>query len=367
MQSKRTFSTLILLLLVCITQAQFPPGEITWSAFDDNHESGNSKVLSLSVTDSVEWVYQLNPGHSWPFAGLTMGIDLTQSNSQDNCCNESDTLIIYMRSNQPGRVVLQLATFDPEITVEDDPVSSRTLEAPVTVFPEKTRVAVPLEDFKVAKWWRTRYGIAPTDKRLFLDSINVVNWVFGNTPRIGHTDTLVVYGVSFVSGNEKKRSSLMYLLFIVPLFFIPVLIKLLTYKRKEDRNEGVSKVINLKPEPLEVQPGDWDRFLQFMNKNYSSNELNLSNVASSLGISESRLSKLIKENYHEGFRSMIHTLRIDEAKRLLSHTKLNVAEIAYKLGYATPSHFNREFKLRIGVTPTAFRAENSTLLSGSTL
>jgi AraC family transcriptional activator of pobA len=53
-----------------------------------------------------------------------------------------------------------------------------------------------------------------------------------------------------------------------------------------------------------------------------------------------------------------HLLRqriLTEAKRSLVFTTLTVAEIAYDLAFADPSHFGRFFKKQTGTTPQAFR------------
>lgn len=47
--------------------------------------------------------------------------------------------------------------------------------------------------------------------------------------------------------------------------------------------------------------------------------------------------------------------RVDEAKRLLKHGKLPLAQIALACGFANQSHFTRVFRLTTGFTPAAWR------------
>jgi AraC family transcriptional regulator len=47
--------------------------------------------------------------------------------------------------------------------------------------------------------------------------------------------------------------------------------------------------------------------------------------------------------------------RLELAKRLLLTTRLNVAEIAWSIGYENISHFRRLFTGHIGVTPGEIR------------
>ena len=45
---------------------------------------------------------------------------------------------------------------------------------------------------------------------------------------------------------------------------------------------------------------------------------------------------------------------IEQSKDLLSSTKLSVAEIAYTIGFNSPTYFTRVFRKRYGVLPTTF-------------
>lgn len=77
--------------------------------------------------------------------------------------------------------------------------------------------------------------------------------------------------------------------------------------------------------------------------------------AAQLSISTNYLNKLC-----HGFRSstsgeLIRKRVIIEGQRLLHYTSLSVAEIAYKLGFETPSYFITFFKKSTNTTPESFR------------
>lgn len=63
--------------------------------------------------------------------------------------------------------------------------------------------------------------------------------------------------------------------------------------------------------------------------------------------------KLQKEN--TSFRQLADSIKQELACHLLSNQQLSVAEIAYKLGYAEPSNFQRAFRQWTGKTPHAYR------------
>ena len=80
-----------------------------------------------------------------------------------------------------------------------------------------------------------------------------------------------------------------------------------------------------------------------------------SSVASSLGISEEHLCRLVKSETGRTIGSFVHELRLVEAGRLLRTTPLTVKEIAHLVGYSGTSHLERHFRGLFGVTPLAVR------------
>jgi AraC-like DNA-binding protein len=60
--------------------------------------------------------------------------------------------------------------------------------------------------------------------------------------------------------------------------------------------------------------------------------------------------------YHNRVRQN-HWCRIQEAKRLLNETDLNVTEIAFRLGFNSHSYFSAIFKDQEGLTPSEYRGK----------
>ena len=51
----------------------------------------------------------------------------------------------------------------------------------------------------------------------------------------------------------------------------------------------------------------------------------------------------------------INKVRLDRAVYLLSHTDLNILQVAKSVGFEDPYYFSRRFKSYTGITPSAFR------------
>ncbi|MDZ7784627.1 MAG: helix-turn-helix transcriptional regulator [Halioglobus sp.] len=55
------------------------------------------------------------------------------------------------------------------------------------------------------------------------------------------------------------------------------------------------------------------------------------------------------------YRRLLEEARLDCADALLADARLNVAEVAQRLGYSDPANFGRAFRKLTGTTPAAWR------------
>lgn len=78
--------------------------------------------------------------------------------------------------------------------------------------------------------------------------------------------------------------------------------------------------------------------------------------ASQLNISAGHLGEVVKTQSGKPAIKHIHERIILEASRLLFHTNNSLKEIAFDLGFADASYFNRFFKRETNVTPAEYRA-----------
>lgn len=81
----------------------------------------------------------------------------------------------------------------------------------------------------------------------------------------------------------------------------------------------------------------------------------LDEAAAVAGISRFRLSHLVQQVTGLRYGEHVKRLRIAEACRLLESTNRSGAEIASELGFADQSHFVRQFKQVVGLTPARYR------------
>ena len=94
---------------------------------------------------------------------------------------------------------------------------------------------------------------------------------------------------------------------------------------------------------------------EMIEMNYWDAGWNLSACAEALRINKSTLSRRFATESGKSFRTLLHQVRIREAKRLLQETDLPLDEIARLIGYAHQTYFNAKFKQLEGYTPLAYR------------
>ncbi|WP_047465973.1 AraC family transcriptional regulator [Rhizobium rhizogenes] len=84
-------------------------------------------------------------------------------------------------------------------------------------------------------------------------------------------------------------------------------------------------------------------------------QTSVTNMARKVGLGQSQFHALFRETVGQSPRQYQLRKLFDRAVDLLVNTSLPISEIAYDLGYRNASSFNRQFKQRFGLTPSAFR------------
>jgi signal transduction histidine kinase/DNA-binding response OmpR family regulator len=94
--------------------------------------------------------------------------------------------------------------------------------------------------------------------------------------------------------------------------------------------------------------------------NLTNSALSVEDVAQRLGISRVQLYRKVKAILGTGVTDFIQGIRLTKARQQLLDTDLNIAEVAYALGFASPSYFSASFKARYQISPSEFRALHTT-------
>jgi len=86
-------------------------------------------------------------------------------------------------------------------------------------------------------------------------------------------------------------------------------------------------------------------------------DFSLDQLAAQAGLSKFHFQRLFKNAVGVSPSRHHINLRMNEARRLLRETKMNVMDVALEVGYADPSHFARLFRREIGLSPSDYRRQ----------
>ncbi|MEZ5043091.1 MAG: AraC family transcriptional regulator [Saprospiraceae bacterium] len=67
------------------------------------------------------------------------------------------------------------------------------------------------------------------------------------------------------------------------------------------------------------------------------------------------LARIFRKFYHCSIKDFVRQTRVRKVMDLLGSTNISLAQIAFDAGYADQSHFTRQFKVEMGMSPGAFR------------
>jgi AraC-like DNA-binding protein len=103
-------------------------------------------------------------------------------------------------------------------------------------------------------------------------------------------------------------------------------------------------------------------FLELLERQFPVDEnhqkINLrsaSDFAKQLNVHVNHLNRALKETTNKTTSQIITERILQESKILLKHSKWNVSEIAYALGFTEVTHFNNFFKKHVQISPLKFR------------
>ena len=109
------------------------------------------------------------------------------------------------------------------------------------------------------------------------------------------------------------------------------------------------------------------KVMRLLGEMYPDPELDLDQVANKLAISARSLSHVLNREVGVSFPQLLRSVRIWEAKRMLSSTKYSVKQVAMQVGFTNSHYFSRSFKELTGLKASEFRTFRSQRESASPL
>jgi len=265
-------------------------------------------------------------------------------------------LRIKISSKKRTRFGAVIRTFEPGITEinKNDFAPVRQKENYSELIQGNNVITFNLKAFRDPDWWIAENAPGKSlDKNPFQYSC-ILQLFFDDINLVGQKNNVVLEEISF----HLVPSAFWLVIFIVISVYFCVYISMLLILRskmkKEDNKEKLLTAYK-KIEKISYREKDTERIDNYIKDHYYDPNISLDSIVTATGLSRKRVTTLMQREYSMSLKECINWLRLQEAKRLLLETDLNITEIAFSLGYGSSSYFGVLFKNQEGVSPKEFR------------
>ncbi|MFC6997203.1 substrate-binding domain-containing protein [Rufibacter roseus] len=93
-----------------------------------------------------------------------------------------------------------------------------------------------------------------------------------------------------------------------------------------------------------------------VEKNLQNPELSANDVAAALGMSRVHVYRKMKALIGRSLNDFVVDARLKKARHLLLNSQLNISEVAYEVGFSSPTYFSTAFKNHFNMSPSEFKA-----------
>jgi TolB-like protein/AraC-like DNA-binding protein/Tfp pilus assembly protein PilF len=97
------------------------------------------------------------------------------------------------------------------------------------------------------------------------------------------------------------------------------------------------------------------KLTELVEANLANEHFGIELLAKEMGMSHSNLHRKLRSASNQNISQFIREIRLKKAKELLLNEDLTAAEIAYRVGFGSPTYFNKCFHATFGVSPGEFR------------
>jgi AraC-like DNA-binding protein len=312
-------------------------------------KKGNSKVLSFVEKDSLLFAYHLGDSREWPYVGV--GVRL---GPKGECLSlqEEDSLFFDIRAERSYGVEMQWVTRPPVPQENEEVVSVQS----VAVSKNWRKIGVAIKHFTVPQWWRKKYADKIDDIRVHLDRSCSFEYVIGKAfIQPGSTDSLWVKNIYINRHVENTYKIFLGWVFTALSIILGGLLAYRFYQKKVNHEKKKDNLVEKRTKLESADDEVWNNLIQWFGENYNNANISMEDSAKETGVGVRRMQQLFKKNLETTPKSWLQELRLKEAAKLLLESEDRVSDIAYNVGFNTPSHFNRAFKSKEGCSPSEYR------------
>ncbi len=118
-----------------------------------------------------------------------------------------------------------------------------------------------------------------------------------------------------------------------------------------------SKQIKALAPDIEIQSADeklLQTILKYLDENLNNSQLSVEELSKQIGMSRSSLYTKLLELTGQTPVEFIRSIKLEKAAVLLEKSDMNIAEIAYSVGFSTPNYFAKSFKTKFNMLPSEY-------------
>jgi len=142
----------------------------------------------------------------------------------------------------------------------------------------------------------------------------------------------------------------------------------LLHSRHQLRDLWSSRSIEAENKPEETAPNDTQenqienafiaRFKKVVEEQMGNSNISVEDLAARMGLSRVQLYRKVKALTGNTPIDLLRKARLAQAQKLLQQSSLSVSEIAYQVGFASPSYFSKCYKDEFGIVPGEVRKQS---------
>ena len=318
---------------------------------------------SLSISNNsqeVAYDFFLSSEEEYPYTSYAFNFTDKSSAPKLVDLSQYDVVSFKILCEPRNILLFVLFTFDDKTTDLADTATYRVNSTFLTCDREWRTVVIQLDNLDTPDWWLQNSGLELIDRDYQLDK--VISFALVNSlqsPRDVESE-IQLKDVDLIGEDLRyfylcvALSISIWLAFLFWFFrqYVRELVGQVRDKMKQDMPLIAYQKLSITPQ----KDKEKGTLLSYLASHYSNPELSAEFVASELGINRYKINEILKEELDLTFTSYINKLRLTESARLLSeHGSMNIAQIAYAVGFNNVPYFNKLFKSEYGCTPKIFK------------
>lgn len=378
---KRTALALLIILLLssfiafeCFYQSkhqtQLLPAEksdIPWRAVisSDQDDGGRSTYSVKESSYNIDYDFWLHDGLQYPYVSFATRFTQSRKDVDSPVDHHVDlssyTNVKFRIKCNPANIMMFTAfSFDEQVSTFDNLLTYRIPSVYFACDRNWSEIEIDLNKLETPEWWlRKHANLASRHYSLK----QTASFTFGNSVQspLLTDSNVAIDNLVLESQSWTKVAVGVLLLLITWSSFIFWVFKHYAKALTADVQARLQKDIPLIAyQQLSIESHkDKERsaLLKYMVTEYQNPTLDLDTVSQQVAMNKTKVNDILKEEIGLTFNAYLNKLRLTEAARLLAeNSDMNIAEVAFSVGYNNASYFNRLFKSEYGCAPKAFKS-----------